>query len=216
MPVQRLRDAIAHKLASKVRELEPAGQLLAVSEWRVVVDEIAGALKAARRARAQRERAARREGRTRRPEIPGITSAIFDAMGDYIIEGAIAGARREVTADDAPAIAEAHKRLEAAMVSVVRATLRGTTERRLALAAMPLHAVAVGYWQLRGSFGDAVGDSLDVLDAVRNTKPAVKVAMLALAELGHSNAAIARALEVDSGFVRREMRAVRESYAEES
>jgi hypothetical protein len=57
---------------------------------------------------------------------------------------------------------------------------RGTGGRlRLGLAAMPLHAVAIGYQCMRGSFGPS-GLSIDVFDAVGKQKPQAKIAVLAL------------------------------------
>lgn len=210
MPVQRARPCtptplikrIALRLAERIRELEPDAQIAVVNDWRKMADELTRALKKARRAYSERERSAANRGADRHPEIAGMSGAIFDCFYDYVYEGAAAGAGRELIKADASKIADAYRQVEAAVYRLAIDT-RGTGGRlRLGLAAMPLHAVAIGYQCMRGSFGPS-GLSIDVFDAVGKQKPQAKIAVLALAELGHKHAAIARGLNVDPADVRR-------------
>ena len=208
---EQARHELALKLANQLRGLEPERQIAAVNEWRATQDALTRALKRARRLYAERSRVAALEGRGRRLELPGVSGAIFDRLYDYVIEGAVEGAGRELAQEDAPRLASAYQQVEAAALELGRAHRGDRIRLRLGLAAMPLHAVALGYWYQRGSFGALTGTSIDLVTAVGKEKPAVKIAALALAELGHSNGAIAGGLDIDRALARRLARSARVS-----
>jgi hypothetical protein len=203
VPAQQTRHQLALRLASRVREIDPDRRIAAVAEWRTTIDDLTKALKKARRRSTERVRGARRDGREMRPEIPGLSGVIFNGFWDFVFEGATVGAERELTVEDTPSIVAAYRQLEAAMVERLPIE-RSAGRKRLCifLAAMRLHAVALGYWQMRGSFGESIGNSIEMLDVTRNERPAIDIAVLALRKLGHENADIARGLRVDSARVR--------------
>lgn len=202
---------VATKLATRLRELDDRSQIIAVREWRATVDALTTAIKRARRLRAERARTAKNEGRETRLDLPGVSGRILDLVWDYIVEGAAAGAEREITADDAPVLGEAYRLTERAVFDTVRAArdqargdgVRHRALRRSAVAYAPYVAAAIGYGAMRPLL------RIDVVEHVGKEMPALEIAVLALAELGHNNAAIARGLEVDSAIVRRYQRDAR-------
>jgi hypothetical protein len=141
-----------------------------------------------------------------------VSGRIFDLVWDYIIEGGAAGAGREVIADDASVLADAYRLTERAVFDSVRAArVRAGANKTLrqqlqvtAIASAPYAAAAFGYAAMRHS-----SLQIDLVWFVGKETPALEIAVLALAELGHSNRAIARGLEVDSAAVRRYLRAER-------
>lgn len=211
-PARHARHYLALRLADRWRALDPERQMAAAIEWRAALDEITAAIKLARRSHSERARTAKNDGREIRLYLPGLSGRLFDLVWDYIVEGAAAGAGREITADDAPVLADAYRLTERAVFDSVRAARvrAGGNEthrrqlRRVAIASAPYVAAAIGYSAMRQS-----SLQIDLIWFVGKETPALEIAVLALSELGHSNAAIARGLEIDSGAVRRYLRAER-------
>lgn len=204
--------AAAASLAAELRELARHEQIAAAREWRATVDALTKAMARARRPQKNRARVARNEGWTPRLQLPGVSGAIFALVWDFIIEGAAAGAARPLTPEDAPVLAEAYRATETSLFQSVRDAreqaghdeARYRLLRRVALEKAPLLAVAIGYGAMRPS-----ARKVCVVEAVGKEKPAVKIAVLALSQLGHTNAAIARGLDYDGGDVRDVLRLAR-------
>jgi hypothetical protein len=197
---------VAKKLAGKLRELDSRSQIAAVRERRATIEAITEAYKRARRQHAERARNAQHEGREVRLHLPGVYGRILQVVFDHLVEGAAAGAGREMTVEDAPVLAEAYRLAEGAVFGAVRAAraqaggdkTRHRILRRAAVAMAPLVAVAIGYCAMRPSSLD-----LDVVEAIGKEQPAIAIAVLALSELGHSGESIARELHLDPATVRR-------------